>query len=48
MENENVSKNFIEQFIDQDIEEDIAKPSIQDFHRSRTDIFISDMPSPYF
>lgn len=24
MENENVSKNFIEQFIDQDIEEDIA------------------------
>ena len=47
MENENVSKNFIEQMIDKDIEEGHCKV-IPDFHRNRMAICISVMRSPFF
>lgn len=40
MENEAVSKNFIEQIIDKDIAEGHCKRLLQDFHLNLTDIFI--------
>lgn len=48
MENEIVSKNFIEQEIDKDLAEAYTIMSAQDSRRSRTDICISDMQSPFF
>ena len=47
MENETVSKNFIEQMIDKDIE-DTAMRFIPDSHRNQTVTFILDMQSPFF
>ena len=59
MENENVSKNFIEQMIDKDIEEGHCKvvhtrfppepkPLSPVFRQSRMAICISVMRSPFF
>ena len=48
MENEALSKNFIEQIIDKDIESGHCKKVITDFHQNLMDIFILDMPSLYY
>ena len=48
MENEAVSKNFIEQEIDKDLAEGVYDHVCTRFRLSQTDIFISDMPSPSF
>lgn len=48
MENEAVSKNFIEQIIEKDLAEGHCETVKPVFHRSQTDICISDMQSPFF
>lgn len=48
MENETVSKNFIEQMIDKDIEEGYCHEVIPDSHRNQMVTFILDMQSPFF
>ena len=48
MENETVSKNFIEQMIDKDIEEDTAMRVIPDSHRNQMVTFILDMQSLFY
>ena len=48
MENETVSKNFIEQMIDKDIEGDTAMRFTPDSHRNQMVTFILDMQSPFF
>lgn len=47
MENEVVSKNFIEQEIDKDLKEGVYDTVCTRFLRNRTDIYISDMQSPF-
>ena len=47
MENETISRNFIEQIIDKDIEEADVRPYVPVFHRSQTDTFTSDMQNPF-
>ena len=44
MENETVSKNFIEQMIDKDIEEGYC----HEVHTNQMVTFIFDMQSPFF
>ena len=48
MENEALSKNFIEQIIERILRVAIARRSLQDFHQNLMDIFILDMPSLYY
>jgi hypothetical protein len=48
MENEAVSKNFIEQEIDKDLAEGVTIMCAPVSRQSRTGICTSDMPSPFF
>ena len=48
MENETISKNFIENIIDKDLAEAYMIPYTHDFHRNLTAIFISAMPNLFF
>ena len=48
MENEKVSKNFIENIIDKDLAEGVMTPFIHVSRQNQTDIFILDMPSLSF
>ena len=48
MENEAVSKNFIEQEIDKDLAEAFTIMCAPVSRQSRTGICTSDMPSPFF
>ena len=48
MENEAVSKNFIEQEIDKDLAEGVYDHVCTRSRRNRTDICISDMQNQFF
>ena len=48
MENETVSKNFIENIIDEDLAEGVYDTYTPVSHRNRTGTSISDMPNPFF
>ncbi len=48
MENEAVSKNFIEQEIDKDLQKAFTIMYAPVSRQSLTDICTSDMPSPFF
>ena len=48
MENEAVSKNFIEQEIDKDLAEGVTITYVRVSRRNRTDICISDMQNQFF
>ena len=48
MENQVVSKNFIEQMIDKDLAEGVYDTVHTRFPRSPTAICISDMPNPFY
>ncbi len=48
MENEVISKNFIEQMIDKDLEEGVYETVHTRFPPEPTVICISDMPNQYF
>ena len=48
MDNETVSKNFIENIIDKDLADGVMTPSTPAFHRNLMDTSISDMPNPFF
>ena len=48
MENETVSKNFIENIIDKDLERVFMTPCIHVSRRNRMDIFISVMRNLFF